>query len=347
MKKNGSVECSRFLAAMLIMTHHMYQLGVEEYPFKEAWIYVELFLLITGFYTARHYDGHSAGNPSKDAFQYTIRKFLPLFPYACISSVCGWILRGLHGLLCEGWIWKKFVINFLGDFPFDILLLISSYGYPVITPLWYLSAMLIVFPLFCLFVQIKNRYTKLLSAILLTLLFYGWNGVSGERTYPLDMLRVMAGMLLGVVIYEFSVVFKAHILRVPKKLLTVVEALAFAFPFFCCLNNYVSRGFTNTRVYLLCYCIFLLLCLPGFTYSAGIKGKLFDYLGRLSMPIFIFHWCVCMTVNLLAELNGWALSLKIILYYALTLLVSVVLMALIGRWRWWNGLLKKDWKLAD
>ena len=279
--------------------------------------------------------------------QYTIRKLLPLFPYACISSVCGWILRGLHGLLCEGWIWKKFVINFLGDFPFDILLLISSYGYPMITPLWYLSAMLIVFPLFCLFVQIKNRYTKLLSAILLTLLFYGWNGVSGERTYPLDMLRVMAGMLLGVVIYEFSVVFKAHILRVPKKLLTVVEALAFAFPFFCCLNNYVSRGFTNTRVYLLCYCIFLLLCLPGFTYSAGIKGKLFDYLGRLSMPIFIFHWCVCMTVNLLAELNGWALSLKIILYYALTLLVSVVLMALIGRWRWWNGLLKKDWKLAD
>ena len=65
------------------------------------------------------------------------------------------------------------------------------------------------------------------------------------------------------------------------------------------------------------------------------------------MPIFIFHWCVCMTVNLLAELNGWALSLKIILYYALTLLVSVVLMALISRWRRWNGLLKKDWKLAD
>lgn len=346
-KRSANVDCARFIAAMLIMAFHIYHLGIAEYPFHEAWIYVEFFLLITGYYTAKHYSKVNANNRSKDAFQYTIKKFLPLFPYTLIVTLCGWITQGVVGIIYSGWTWKNFVINLMGDFTFDLLLISDTFTHPLVSPLWYVSAMLIVFPFFCLFVQIKNRYTKVLICIIYPLMYYGWIGVTGNREFPHDMLRVLAGMMLGLLLYEFSVIFEEHIRKVPIMVITLIELLAFAYPIYCSYRNFARSGFTTTRLYVLCFFISLLLCLPGFSYTERIKSNFLNYLGRLSMPIFIFHGYAATLVLLFGDKYGWEGNNRIAIYYAATIFVSIVLMFIIEHLRKWNDFLKTDFNFID
>ena len=346
-KRSANVDCARFIAAMLIMANHINNTGVGEYPFHEAWIYVEFFLLITGYYTAKHYSRVNANNRSKDAFQYTIKKFMPLFPYAFIATICGWVTQGVVGIIYSEWTWKNFVINLMGDFTFDVLLISDSFSHPLIVPLWYVSAMIIVFPFFCLLVQIKNRYTKVLISIIYPLMYFGWIGVTGNRTFPHNMLRVLAGMMLGLLLYEFSMIFEEYIRKTPKSVITLIELLAFAYPIYCCYRNFAERGFTTTRLYLLCYFISLLLCLPGFSYTEKIKGSFLNYLGRLSMPIFILHWYFGTLVNLFGNKYGWEGNRRIAIYYVVTICVSTVLMFIIEHLKKWNDFLKRDFEFID
>ena len=44
--RSANVDCARFIAAMLIMAHHIFNIGYGEYPFHEAWVYVEFFCLL-------------------------------------------------------------------------------------------------------------------------------------------------------------------------------------------------------------------------------------------------------------------------------------------------------------
>ncbi len=346
--RSGNVDFAKFIASMLIVAHHIYHLGISGYPFHEAWVYVEFFLLITGFYTAKHFSVVPAENKPKEAFQYTLKKFLPIFPYAFIISFAGWVTNGIIDWLQNPeYIWKNFVINFMGRFPFDLLLLTESFGYPLITPLWYISAMLIVFPLFCLIVQIKNRYAKLIICFVLPLLYYGWIGVSGNRDFPHDLLRVMAGMMLGLVVYEISQIFASQIALVPKHVLTFIELAAFVYPILCCYNNYAELNYTTTRVYLLCFFVNLLLCLPGFSYTSDIKGKLVSYLGKLSLPIFITHWYVGTIVKLIAERKEWGNGIRIAVYYASSIVFSMLLMVIIDKNKKYNAIVKKEINLID
>lgn len=331
-QRSGNVDCARFLAAMLIMAHHIYHMGVKGYPFHEAWIYVEFFLLITGYYTAKHYSDRMVENPSKDALQYTIMKFKPLIPYTLIVTILGWCTQGILGIINEGWKWKDFVINFMGDFSFDLLLITESYGHPLIAPLWYLSGLVIMFPLFALLAQIRNRYTKILISIFSILMYYGWAGVTKNRDFPHNMLRIFVGMLLGLLIYEISEICRNQISAKPKLLLTVVELFAFGYPVICCFRNFSEKGYTTTRLYLLCFVVSLLLCVPGFTHTAKIKGKFFTYLGKLSMPIFIIHWYIGTLVSVFAEKFGWSGSIRITTYYTATLVISMLLMYVVNSW---------------
>lgn len=346
-KRSGNVDFVRFIAALLIMGHHIYNTGVkvEEYAFYDGRIYIELFLFITGFYTAKHYSSIAAENRPKDAFQYSIKKFIPMLPYASIVTLFGWVTKGILGIINMGWTWKHFLVNFMGNFSLDLLLISDAISQPLIVPLWYLSAMIIVFPLFALFVQIKNRYTKIIISLFCSLMYYGWIGLT--RGFPDDMLRVFVGMMLGVVIYEFSVIFKEQITAKPKWLLTVIEVLVFAYPIFCSYHNWCYKGLTSEFICELCFFINMLLCLPGFTYSTMIRGKFFNYLGKLSMPLFILHWYVGTLVCIDGDKYGWDKGLRITIYYAVSLIITALLMFIIERCKGWKKIVKKEINLID
>ena len=58
-RKNSTIEIWRFVASLLIMATHMYHFGIDNYYFRETWIFVEFFLIITGYYTAVHFDKYA------------------------------------------------------------------------------------------------------------------------------------------------------------------------------------------------------------------------------------------------------------------------------------------------
>ncbi|MBR0481178.1 MAG: acyltransferase, partial [Firmicutes bacterium] len=346
-KRSGNVDIAKFIAAMIIMTHHLYIIGASDNPYHDGWVYVEFFFMVTGYYTARHFSGREIANRPKEAFSYTIKKILPMFPYALAVTLCAYFTQAAAGLVFNGWTWREFLINFMGDFTFDVLLLTDTFTNFMVVPLWYISALLIVFPFFCLLAQLKNRYTKVLVCLVYPLMYFGWLGVTGNRTFPRDMLRAMAGMMLGLVVYEFSVIFKAGIERIPKGWLTLIELVTFVYPVFCGYMNYCEEGYTSTRLFVYCFFVSLLLCLPGYSHTAKIKGKFFNYLGRLSIPVFILHWYVGSIINGFSHMFGWELDTKIAVYYAVALAGAALLMFIIEHLRTWTEFLKKDIFLID
>ncbi len=340
MKRSANVELLRFMAALLIMGRHIYHIGILDHPFYDCWIYVEFFLLITGYFTARHFDHHVSEDKAAAAVKYTVKKFLPIVPYAVIASVLAWVTQGVYGLLFENWSMESFIDNFLGDFVFDLLLISGSYTRPLIAPLWYVSAMLIVFPLFALFVQLKNRYLRLILCTFVPIMYFGWVGVSGKRDFPHDMLRVFVGMMLGVVIYEITVQGKKVFESMNKLVLTVIEVLSIIFPIYACYNNWAGKGFTSARLYLLCFFVTLTLSLSGATYTSGIRGNVITYLGRLSMPLYVIHWYIGTLVNDADSVLSLSDPICIALYYPASIIAAMIFMAIIGRWKWFNNILR-------
>lgn len=340
--RSENVEILRFIAALLIMAHHMYHIRMQNYPFYDCWVYVEFFLFITGYYTAKHYSSINAVNKSKDAVVYTIKKFIPIFPYCFAVSLLAWLTNAAAGALFHGWTWQNVVSNFLGDFSFDILLISESYTHPLVAPLWYVSAMLLVFPLFALLIQMKNRYTKAIIFSFVPLIYYGCVGVTFNREFPLDLTRVFCGMMLGALIFEISDIFKEYIKSIPTIILTIIEIICVAFPIISCFLNLATY-----RLDLLWFFISLLICLPGFSYTNRIHGKLLNYLGKLSMPMFIFHWYVGTLVGGLSERLVWSNLVSLIIYYCGTIAISIFAMAIVNRWKWYQKIMKAPLELID
>ena len=87
--------------------------------------------------------------------------------------------------------------------PFELFLLTSGIlgVFPKLVPIWYLSSMFLVFPLFILIIQNKNRKFLFIISYSIPLFYYGFTGVIGKREWPHDLLRAFSCMLLGVFVF--------------------------------------------------------------------------------------------------------------------------------------------------
>lgn len=298
--RSGNVDLARFISALIIMTFHLNVIYGWDYPFQGGWIYVEFFLIITGYYTAKHFDNKNFNNPMKESIIYTLKKFVTFLPYTTITTILKYLFIYKTGEMNI----IDFFCSFIDNFTFDILLVIESYDKPLVGTLWYLSALLIVFPLFSWLMQIRNRYWIMIFSFFYSLLYYGAAGVYGNRDYPQDLLRVMAGLCMGAFVYEVIYAFGDYLKRINKALLTIIEVITFLIPILLTYKNVNSFRFI-----IVCYIVCCAIMLPKLSYTSKIKGKVFIYLGQLSMPIFVIHWLVGEVVN------HYVLNNSIALYY--------------------------------
>ena len=91
----------------------------------------------------------------------------------------------------------------------DILLL-NSQTAELNWPLWNLSAMFIVFPLFCLMCQTKHKNTLYIVLFTSTIVYY-FNFFNGAISYLGCLIRAFFGMSAGVLVYALSVTSKRTI----------------------------------------------------------------------------------------------------------------------------------------
>lgn len=319
-KRNALVDLWRFLGMLIIMGHHQYRLGISDYPLANGWIFVEFYFILTGYLTTAHFDRSSVQgleSMAQNAVSYTLRKFLPLMPFAWAAMLIEYGFQFVTEYLMAGKGISE-IASFLCDLPFEMLLVNSTYMDPHLTPVWFLSAMFLVFPLFCLLLQAAGRHTLLIVSSVIPLLFYSIFGVFQYWHFPLHLLRAISAMLLGTLAFEANQLLLPRVYeRLSRRWLTAVHLVCLLLPVFACWR---SIGYL-LRPTLFCFVFGTAVTLSGAS-PLAFKNKWMVYLGKISMPLYLFHWSVAGILSVIP--SGISKGALIFLYYALSVLAAII-----------------------
>lgn len=88
----------------------------------------------------------------------------------------------------------------------------------------------------------------------------------------------------------------------------------------------------------------------GIIWRLQIKGKLFTYLGKLSMVLFIIHWVIGSLLQYLINSNIIKLNNdleKVILFYGVTIITAMIIMYIIDHWKWYQKIIRTPLILKD
>lgn len=313
------------------MTHHLYHVGdvyyYGLYPWYQSWLFVELFFIFTGYLTYRHFSERKEENVFKASALYTLKKFLPFVPYVCAAVVVQYVLDW-YPLRYNG---PEDALNNFLTMPVDAAMLGDVAASPQrVVPLWFLTAMLIVFPLVAALVQLKNKYALLIISGISFLVYYGWAGVTDNFEFPLNLARAFAGMMIGV----FAAVLKDVVVEAKVKEVTGKTRAAVAISGNACLCLAVALLYTERDnsgwLVLILFALGAGLLLSGFSATSGFYRPVLSFLGKLSLPMFIWQWPVATAIFTVVQANiahggpGWSLWLQTVVYYLGTIAVSVI-----------------------
>lgn len=162
--RNIEIDIIKIFAAIMIFMRHRATHLLNESSFVSmgiTWIYVELFLFITGYYTTRHFAESTVPiEPEKNALIYTVRKFKRIIYYSFITVSIAYIIYL--------W-WNKNNFNNI-EWLFTVLeqmvieISFLSHGFNIsgiVTGFWYMSSSLLVFPIYVYSIskgECKNIY---------------------------------------------------------------------------------------------------------------------------------------------------------------------------------------------
>ena len=314
MKRNGMVDIYRLLFIFLIMAHHLYL----DIPFASAWVYVEFFFILSGYFTMKHYalgvERKSVEEKASETITYTLHKFKRIMPYVVIAV----LLEYGSELKIVGFQGKRELLSMLENMVFELCLLSSSgLANAYVAPIWYLSAMFLVFPLFTFMLSFKEMhkwYYGFLSWFIAAL-YYGKVGVVPREH---DLLRAFACLWLGVFVYGASETIKQHRKgRCFDIAVTLFEIGSFVLTVICTGYN---TG--NGKLIVFAFVIGSSALLSGCSLTSKIPS--IPFIGELSMVLFLMHWHVRTTIG--RYIANLAQIHVIVMYYVISICLSVFLL---------------------
>lgn len=321
-QRNGIIDLSKFIAALIIMEHHRSILG--NYQFKDGWIFVEFFAMITGYLTMKHFATFKEENIPKQCFYYMCKKFLPLMPLVIGTVLFQWLLFGIVQVANRVWGVKDFIFMVIEELPLEMVLLPKFSvcgGTPFVASLWYLTSIIMVFPLFLTIVTIKNKYARILICFVYSVSYYGIIGIKDIIEFPQSSLRLLAALALGLIIFEINSDVKLP--DINNMFLTISGIMMFVLSIVTTYRNIKAYKFN-----LLCFIIFLMIMFS--TNGLGIfNNKVVYYLGTLSMPLYIVHFAVGTAIayfgNVISNIG------ILLMYYIISITVSILALMLVNR----------------
>ena len=325
--KNYHVEFWRIIATALIVRHHTYYIGINQsYRLYMSWIYVEFFYILTGFFTAAHFDNHKSeaclNDKAKESIKYTFLKFFKFAPFFIPAMCIEYILR--YYLIADKT--PTALFNHFGRFPLEAMLLSSSQGSAVLGPVWFLSAMFIVFPLLSFLLASVPSYVLCIFGSLYSILYYGITGVTGKRTVPHDILRAFAALLIGVIIYYTVKLVKSR--RRNDVLLLILGDVCMLFTVWMCYLN--AKGML--RAVLIAFAGGLVLLLSSESRYPDKLKHITDMVSKYCMPMVIYQRVAATSVNVF--FSHYSNRERMYLYYLLCIVyafISFQLVSLIQR----------------
>lgn len=179
-------------------------------------------------------------------------------------------------------------------------------------------------------------------AWLVPVLYYGRMGVNTIRDWPNDLVRAFSCMALGTFVFILTNKVKELKFSVLQRvLLTVVEIGLFGLCILITVANKPYMKWPYMNLLPLLFVVHATIMLSGCSYSAKAKGVFCQFLGEISLPMFLFQWGIgTFTAAKITAVNG----IRLCIYYLGTILASVMVMVLkkiISRQRREDGLFVK------
>ena len=201
------------------------------------------------------------------------------------------------------------------------------------TPLWYVSAMLFTLPLIvylCLKAEdVFQHYIVWFVPVLIhgwMILHMGGSWGWGETT-PVGysgLLVAFSNLTLGFGIYLAAGKLAKKKFGVPAKiLLTLAEIMGIALCFVFAASEPNAYTFETVIAFL---AVSLTITLSGVSYTGKIYGKVFEWLGTLSLPIYCVHWWTGQMVQV--YLYMFSYPVRIVLILLCSIILSVIMMVL-------------------
>lgn len=301
MKRNGEIDILRFIFAILIVVHH-YAVNWNLKICTHAGIGVEYFFLVAGFFMAqtafRTNNNISVKEIPNETWRYIIRKIGGLFKYYLCAFFLNLFIRNI--IIRKQGI-KIIVSNLIKSIPTITLTFMginNNYRTLYVGNTWFLSAMFIamflLFPLLLRWFEYTTKLVLPIFALFILGYIYGnyqtilvhdeWNGL-----FYTGFSRAIAEMSLGASLFPLSQFLSAKVnARIDRHRIfgTVLKWMCFVIVI--CYAIGLNYGKYST-IHVLLWCAFgLLLIVSDVGYS--IPGcKITDWLGKVSMPIFMFH----------------------------------------------------------
>lgn len=323
MLRDGKIELMRFLASLMIMCDHMGIIGLKELnrPFRGTWIYVEFFLILSGFFTANHFAKPTAHTDIvENSVKYTVNKYSRFIPHTFCAVSIVYIFSNFQLILDKNL--NQLLFEF-GDMPYEILMLsAANTNGTKLFPLWFLSAIFLMTPFICIICQLSNKYKTIFLSFYPAVFYYLYRAHSiGAHEYPNQLVRVFCGMSLGVLLFHVSRYISSYSLsNIEKLYLTALTVFCYFLLFYMGWNS-----ITPVSAYLTCFVVIVCLTFCNNTYLPLCSNKIFIYLGKLSMPMFIWHRVVA---DFLSQFFYGTTMGLIISYYVFTIIISALLIKL-------------------
>lgn len=284
----------RFLASYVIVFLH---LGIAPYYTADGILgklpggalFVEFFFMLSGYFAAKVFIEADKGNEPV-IHRFILKKYLHFLPYSFLTAVAiyTWTIFSKERTF-------QSVMKILFMMPFEALLLQNTgiNGTSYIGWLWYLSAMIIALPVVLYLIKYHNNLFRHYFVWILPLFIYGYLVKTIESIRPSDWfqrdLRALAGLMMGAsLVYVTRFIGRYHISAKAKAILTVVELSTVGAAFYYC--KFVSLAKTPFDVvFVLLIYVSLTIILSGKTWTSHLHGKVFSFLGKISLPIYCIH----------------------------------------------------------
>lgn len=211
---------------------------------------------------------------------------------------------------------KREVVNILENFILEISFLGSVTNIMALNgPVWYLSTMFLVMPIFIIIVNKKDLSDSI--SLVVPILFYTNTGmIYGFRSPIYDVVRAFCGMLLGVFVYELLPHIKLLSDKAGAKITAICRIGCLALPVF--LSFYNAQ---NNWLLLFCFTLAIALCIQSNPQYPIAISNIFSFLGKTSTVLFLMQYPIIRTVQF--AFRGATAEQQAFLYYTLSLIVSL------------------------
>lgn len=297
--RNGEIDFLRFFFALMIMLYHWCDLFEFDFM-KNGYIGVEFFFIVSGFLMAKHAkrDTAQAGTVANRTWKYLLGKIEKFYPYYVSAVLLEFFLYEAIVRRCGARHLLDSIASSLPTLSLTFMGLNENNVFLYVPNSWYLSVLvlsvLVLYPLLLKSYDYVCKVLFPLIAVFVTGYIYGMHKTLSLWQYwtgfcYIGVLRGISEMALGASLFELSSALQKQKFfsenKPGKIFITVIKIACYAVPVaFACGIGDASSGLHA----MLSCALGILLSFSNAGYSVPSSAAA-SLLGKLSLPVFIYH----------------------------------------------------------